>query len=153
MKNSFHILFIFLLSFLAHLCGAMVKNILIKNGSNKNYEFRCEAEFHELPKGAQRLIPLIWSSLGNKRVESNIEFYDTSDPWFAECKSQKLCSLILYSHIFAVDGKIIYQAKLERKRPNLAMIKEFTGFNLCGLQRFSLTITDDLEATELKDMD
>jgi hypothetical protein len=154
MKNSLHALVLFIFALIGQFCCAMVKNILISNRSSKNYELRCEKEFQDLPRNEQRLIQLMWFFSENRaRGEASIEFYDTTDPWHAECKKRRLCSFILYSHIYTHDGKKTYEAKLERKKPNIVVVKSFAEHALVGLQRLKLTITDDLAASDLTIVD
>lgn len=153
MKNVLHVLFIFCV-LMGQFCCAMVRDILINNRSSKDYLLRCEKEWGDLPSNQFRLVQLAWFFSENKaRGEANIEFYDTNDEWHTACKKQGLCSFILYSHIKAIGNKKAYGAKLECKRPNVSIVKDFPEVDLCGRPGCKLTITDDLEKAELQLID
>jgi hypothetical protein len=150
MKNSLHIFFIIFVS-IAQQSYTMVEKILINNCSSKNYVLRHEdEEFQELPSNAERIVELFWFLTANRtRGESNIEFYDKNDSFHEKCKKQKLCSFILYSQIHNYGGQLTYEAKLERKKPEVAPIKTFPKLTSCNYKTLKLTITDKLKKSEL----
>lgn len=123
---------------------AMVPHVLIQNRSQKKFWVVCENQKFELAHDDARCISINWLWDAQRlNANSNIEFYDVDDAYHEFCKKYKCCSFILYSIINKIERKFNCKVTLERKRPELSVLKDFNK-ELWGREVLQFIISENI---------